>query len=236
MRVGSEWNYFAIARDRPSDGIVYRHLQESNYYYNFERRTTTKMSANAIAKDPATAITEDTKEGHDLCLIYHEATEEVECGNCHAKIDMDELHWQYDIDGHELPKGHQCEFSKHYLCLKFTGCSNECAECKLANIYFAANNDEEEEVGQDNSGYVTSDDNESNSSSDDESNGEWYTDRDGVLICKFCGYSLLNGGDGKGLCVCSHSRSERIFRDMEKEISYYCNHSSCQKKKIMSRY
>ena len=214
MRVGNEWNYFAIARDRPSDGIVYRHLQENNYYYNFERRlfeqqTTTKMSANAITKDPATAIAEDTKE-HDLCLIYHKATEEVECGNCHVKIDMDELHWQYDIQGREFPKGHQCEFSKHYLRLKFTSCSNECAECKLANIYFA-------EVGQDNDGYVTSDDNES--SSDGESDGEWYTERDGVLICKFCGYSLLNGGDGKGLCVCSHSRMERIFRDMEKENS-----------------
>ena len=81
---------------------------------------------------------EKTKEGDDngvLTFIYHQAIEEVECGNCHAKVTIDNLSSMECITDCTQHKDHECDLKLGYVSLKFASCGDMCSECQSIVLY-----------------------------------------------------------------------------------------------------
>ena len=90
--------------------------------------------------DMSTSVDTANVEGENdegvLIFIYHEGTEEVECGNCRSKVGIDNLadmEWISDCKEHN---DHDCEMKQSYTRIRFTGCGNSCSACKTANLEF----------------------------------------------------------------------------------------------------
>ena len=81
---------------------------------------------------------EKTKEGDDngvLTFIYHKAIEEVECGNCHAKVGIYNLSSMECITDCTQHKDHECDLKLGYVRLKFSSCGDMCSECQSVILY-----------------------------------------------------------------------------------------------------
>ena len=101
---------------------------------------------------------------------YHEGTEEVECGNCHTKVDIDNLASLECITDCKEHKDHDCELQPGYVHLKFTSCGCIYGTCQEAIIYGAHVNKTVDS---------SSDGDSMDDSNDDDEVGNWYTNRDG---------------------------------------------------------
>ena len=121
-----------------------------------------------------------------LVFVYHEGTEEVECCNCHTKVDIDNLASLECIMDCKDHKDHDCELKLGYVRLKFTGCGNMCSPCQQAIIYGAQINQMVESSSSDDEGYNDVEYDSMPDSDDDSEVGHWYTDRDGYQSSQYC--------------------------------------------------
>ena len=134
-----------------------------------------------------------------LTFIYHQAIEELECGNCHAKEGIDNLSSMEYITDCTQHKDHECDLKLGDVSLKFTSCGDMCSECQSVVLYQTClkqtgpketvessdesessdqseSSDESEGFGYDTDSLKKAD---ADNDDDDEEKGDWYTNRDG---------------------------------------------------------
>ena len=152
---------------------------------------------------------EKTKEGDDngvLTFIYHQAIEEVECGNCHDKVGIDNLSSMECITDCPQHKDHECDLKLGYVSLKFTSCGDMCSECQSVVLYQTClkqtgpketveSTDDDSDSSDDESvgyGYDTDSLKKADADNDDDDEqGDWYTNRDGYQACRLLLLLLL---------------------------------------------
>ena len=153
-----------------------------------------------------------------LTFIYHQAIEEVECGNCHSKVIIDNLSSTQCVVDCDQHKDHECELKLGYGRLKFTNCGNACHQCQGAILYqtclehieqketVESSTDEDEDDNKD-FGYDTD---SLKKADDDEEKGDWYTNRDGYQACRWC----RSKGNGTDDCSCIESNKSLLTTDL----------------------
>ena len=154
-----------------------------------------------------------------LTFIYHKAIEEVECGNCHAKVGIYNLSSMECITDCTQHTDHACDLKLGYVSLKFTSCGDMCSECQSVILYqtclkqtsppketieSSSDDDESEGYGYDTDSLTKAD------ADDDEEKGDWYTNRDGYQACRWC----RSKGNGTDDCSCIESNKSPLTTDL----------------------
>ena len=166
---------------------------------------------------------EKTKEGDDngvLTFIYHQAIEEVECGNCHAKVSIYNLSSMECITDCTQHKDHECDLKLGYVRLKFSSCGDMCNECQSVILYqtclkqttppketIESSDDESEGYGYDTDSLKKAD---ADNDDDGIEQGDWYTNRDGYQACRWC----RSKGNGTDDCSCIESNKSPLTTDL----------------------
>ena len=142
----------------------------------------------------------DKEKEEVLTFIYHEAIEEVECGNCHVKVYMCNLSSTECITDCTEHKDHQCDLKGEYVRVRFTSCGDMCSECQAIVLYKtclqqqqqqtpptetidSSSSDEESEYGYDTDSLKQAD---ANADHNRIIKGDWYTNRNGYQACRWC--------------------------------------------------
>ena len=157
-----------------------------------------------------------------LTFIYHQAIEEVECGNCHSKVIIDNLSSTQCVVDCDQHKDHECELKLGYGGLKFTNCGNACHQCQGAILYktclehieqrriketveSSTDEDDNKDFGYDTDSLKKAD---ADADSDDDDVGDWYTNRNGYQACRYC----RSKGNGDDECDCTYSHIEHNWQ------------------------